>query len=29
MLSPLPFRTEDFSESDPFVKHIVETGTEL
>lgn len=29
LLSPLPFRSEDFSESDPFVKHIVETGTEL
>ena len=29
MLSPLPFRAEDFSENDPFVKHIVETGAEV
>lgn len=29
MISPLPFRTEDFSEKDPFVKHILKTGTRL
>jgi predicted nucleotidyltransferase len=29
MISPLPFRTQDFSESDPLVKHIVKTGTDL
>jgi len=29
MLSPLPFRAEDFSKNDPFVKHIVETGAEV
>ena len=27
-LSPLPFRTEDFSEQDPFVRHILKTGTD-
>lgn len=29
MLSPLPFRTSDFSEKDPFVKYILKTGTKL
>jgi len=26
MLSPLPFNTENFSDDDPFVRHIKETG---
>jgi len=29
MLSPLPFRTNDFSEKDPFVKHILKTGMRM
>jgi len=29
MLSPLPFKTEDFSGQDPLVRHILKTGTEL
>lgn len=26
LLSPLPFRTIDFTNKDPFVRHIMETG---
>lgn len=26
LLSPLPYRTSDFSDDDPFVRHIKETG---
>jgi predicted nucleotidyltransferase len=29
MLSPLPFKTENFSDDDPFVHHIKETGLPL
>lgn len=29
MLSPLPFKTVDFSEEDPFVRHILKTGRTL
>jgi|SRR6056297_2807383 len=29
LLSPLPFKTENFSDDDPFVHHIKETGLPL